>query len=143
MSKKSISIIGINYHPEDSAIGLYSTQMANYLAADNYDVSFITGFPYYPEWEIRADYATKGAFYREEVGNIKVYRYKQYTPKSPSFFSRVVHMMDFCFGSFVNVLRVNRPDLVIVVVPFTLNIIVGVFLSKLRGAKLWVHIHDF
>ena len=49
--KNNITLIGINFYPEDSAIGLYSTQMAKYLSTD-YDIDVITGFPYYPQWKI-------------------------------------------------------------------------------------------
>ena len=41
MSKK-ITIIGINYFPEDSAIGLYTTQKAEYLVENGFDVTVIT-----------------------------------------------------------------------------------------------------
>ena len=56
---KSITIIGINFYPEDSSTGLYTTQMAEYLASKGYEVSIVTGFPYYPEWEIREEYVDK------------------------------------------------------------------------------------
>ncbi|HIP33818.1 MAG TPA: colanic acid biosynthesis glycosyltransferase WcaI, partial [Bacteroidia bacterium] len=40
-----ITIIGLNYYPEDTAIGLYTTQLAEYLSHNNFKVEVITGFP--------------------------------------------------------------------------------------------------
>jgi len=116
--------------------------MAEYLSHSHY-VEVITGFPYYPEWEIREDYKDKPTYLIEEKENITIYRYKQYVPKNPSFKNRIVHLLDFTFGSIVNVFKVKKSDLVVCVVPFTSSIALGLFLAKLRGAKVWVHIQDF
>ena len=53
---KNITVIGINYYPEDSAIGLYTTQKAEALASKGHNVTVITGFPYYPAWKIKDEY---------------------------------------------------------------------------------------
>jgi len=140
---KTITIIGINYYPEDTAIGLYTTQLAEYLNANSFDVNVVTGFPYYPSWRIKKKYINKRTFLNEKVNNIKIYRYKQYVPKNPTFLKRVVHLLDFTFGSFINILKIKNTDLVICIVPFTSTIILGRILSKLRKAKLWVHVQDF
>ena len=41
---KNITVIGINYYPEDSAIGLYTTQKVEALASKGHSVTVITGF---------------------------------------------------------------------------------------------------
>ena len=140
--KNNITLIGVNFYPEDSSTGLYSTQMAEYLAK-SHNVEIITGFPYYPEWEIREEYKDKKRFLEEKKDNIKIYRYKQYVPKNPSFKNRILHLLDFTFGSIRNLFKVKKCDLVICVVPFTTSIFLGLILAKLRGAKVWVHIQDF
>ena len=43
----TITIITANFYPEDTAIGLYTSQFANYLKNEGYAVQVITGFPYY------------------------------------------------------------------------------------------------
>lgn len=138
----SLTIIGINFYPEDSSTGLYSSQMAEYLSRDH-DVEIITGFPYYPEWEIREDYQNKKTYLVDKKGDLTIYRYKQYVPKNPSFKNRIVHLLDFTVGSIRNIFKVKKCDLVICVVPFTSSIALGLLLAKLRGAKVWVHIQDF
>jgi colanic acid biosynthesis glycosyl transferase WcaI len=141
--KNNITLIGINFYPEDTAIGLYSTQMCEYLSKQGYDISVITGFPYYPQWEIKESYKNKSTFLTEQKENITIHRYKQYVPKNPSFKSRIIHLLDFTFGSLRNIFKIKKSDLVICVVPFTTSIFLGLVLAKLRGAKVWVHIQDF
>jgi len=140
---KRITLIGINFYPEDTAIGLYSTQMCEYLSNQGYQVDVITGVPYYPKWEVREDYKYKSMFVKEAKENINIYRYKQYVPKDPSFKNRIIHLLDFTFGSFINLFKVKKSDLVICVVPFTTSIFLGLILAKLKGAKVWTHIQDF
>ncbi len=140
--KNNITLIGVNFYPEDSSTGLYSTQMIEYLAKSN-NIDVITGFPYYPEWEIREEYKDKKRFLEEKKENINIYRYKQYVPKNPSFKNRILHLLDFTLGSVRNVFKVKKCDLVICVVPFTTSIFLGLILAKFRGAKVWVHIQDF
>lgn len=140
--RNNITLVGINFYPEDSSTGLYSTQMAEYLAKKN-DLEVITGFPYYPEWEIREEYQNRPKYLTEKKENITIYRYKQYVPKEPTFKNRILHLLDFTLGSIPNVFKVKKSDLVICVVPFTSSIALGLLLAKLRGAKVWVHIQDF
>ncbi len=140
---KSITLIGINFFPEDTAIGLYTTQMAVFLRRKGYKINILTGFPYYPQWKIKDNYKNKPAFYKEIINNITVYRYKQYVPQKPTFFKRIIHLTDFTLGSLVNGLKIKQSDLIIAVVPFTSTIFLGWLLKKRLKAKLWAHIQDF
>lgn len=140
--KNDITLIGINFYPEDSSTGLYSTQMAEYLAS-THNVTVITGVPYYPEWEIREEYKARPRYLTETNNDIVIHRYKQYVPENPTFKNRVLHLLSFTLGSIPNIFKVKQSDLVICVVPFTSSIALGLLLSKLRGAKIWVHIQDF
>jgi len=141
--KKKLTIIGINYYPEDTAIGLYTSQLAEYFNDENIEVSILTGFPYYPSWEINEIYKNKSWFYQENINGIQVFRYKQYVPKTPTFFKRIIHLLDFTFGTFINLFKIKEADVVLCIVPFTSTIFLGKILSKLKKAKLWVHIQDF
>jgi len=141
--KNNITLIGINFYPEDTAIGLYSMQMAEYLSHNGYAVNVVTGFPYYPQWKIWDAYCNKSKRVVEAHQDVTIYRYKQYVPSHPTFKSRIAHLLDFTFGSIPNLFKIKRCDLVICVVPFTTSILLGLMLAKLRGAKVWVHIQDF
>jgi colanic acid biosynthesis glycosyl transferase WcaI len=140
---KKITIIGINYYPEDSAIGLYTTEKAEYLVSKGFDVTVITGFPYYPQWEIREDYKSKNYLVNETINGVKVYRSKQYVPRYPTFIKRIIHLTSFTFGNFINLFNVGKPDIVISIIPFTTSSLLGWFLKKRYKAKHWVHIQDF
>lgn len=141
--KKKITIIGINYFPEDTAIGLYTSQLAEYLNLNNIDVTVITGFPYYPAWRILENYRSKKRFLEENINGIRVLRYKQYVPKKPTFIKRILHLLDFSLGTLFNIFKVKKTDVILCVVPFIGSVFLGKILSKLKGAKLWVHIQDF
>ena len=142
MSEK-ITIIGINYYPEDSAIGLYTTQKAEYLVKKGFDVTVITGFPYYPQWEIWADYKSNPYLFKETINGVKILRSKQYVPKSPTFPKRILHLISFTFGNSINLFKISKPDIVISIVPFTSSVLLGWFLKLRYKSKLWVHIQDF
>ena len=143
MKNKNITFISLNYAPEDSAIGLYSSQWVEFLESNGHNVTVVTAFPYYPQWEIYNDYRSKPLFYKESIGPTTLLRYRQYVPKTPTFFKRIVHLLDFTFGSFINILKIRNCDLVIAVVPFTSSAFLGWIQKKRFNAKLWVHIQDF
>lgn len=140
---KHITLISLNFYPEDTAIGLYSTQLAEYLEEHGAQISVITAFPYYPSWKIDPAYRDKGAYYHEKKGSIDIYRYKQFTPKNPTFLKRIVHITDFTLGSRFNFKRIAHCDMVISVIPFTSSAWLGNTLSRKRNAKHWIHIQDF
>lgn len=141
--KKNITIIGINYYPEDSAIGLYTTQKAEYLVSKGFDVSVITGFPYYPQWEIWKEYKNKKYLEKETINNVKIYRSRQYVPNNPTFFKRLLHLISFTFGNFINIFKVSKPDIIISIIPFTTSAFLGWLLKVRYKSKLWIHIQDF
>ena len=140
---KNITFISLNFAPEDTAIGLYSTQWVEYLKNAGYNVTIVTGFPYYPQWKISEEYRGKKWFLREKINDATVLRYKQYVPKRPTFFKRIVHLLDFTMGSFFNLFKIKECDLVISIVPFTTSVMLGYIQKKRFKTKLWVHIQDF
>lgn len=141
--KKRITIIGINYFPEDTAIGLYTTQFAEYLNDNDFDVTVVTGFPYYPAWKINEKYKSRKFFLNENINGVNIFRYKQYVPKNPILTKRILHLIDFSFGTLINCFKIKKADVVLCIVPFIGSVLIGKMLSKVKGAKLWVHIQDF
>jgi colanic acid biosynthesis glycosyl transferase WcaI len=140
--KKNITIITPNYYPEDTAIGLYTTEFANKLVLNGYTVQIITGFPYYPQWKIKDTYADKPKYFQETHNNITIYRYRMYLPKKITFFGRIKMMLSFLKGTINNVKKIKESDLVFCIVPFTLFIYPSFLLSKKKKAILWIHIQD-
>lgn len=140
---KTITVITGNYFPEDTAIGLYTRQFAILLKEQGYQVKVITGFPNYPQWKIYDKYIDLPSYLTETIDGIEVIRYKQYVPEKVNLKGRVIMMLDLFYGTFSNLRKVKNTDLVICIVPFTISIFPALILSKLRKAKLWVHIQDF
>jgi len=138
-----ITLIGLNFYPESTAIGLYSTQLAQYLEDHNIQLDVITAFPYYPQWKIASDYQDKPSYLKEELGTINLYRYKQYVPANPTFFKRIIHILSFTWGSFWNLWKIKECDIVISIVPFTSATLLGYIQKKRFKAKSWIHIQDF
>ncbi|EAP87679.1 Glycosyl transferase, group 1 [Croceibacter atlanticus HTCC2559] len=64
-------------------------------------------------------------------------------PNSPSFIKRILHILDFSFGSLINSFKIKSTDLVISIIPVTPSAGIGWLLKKRLNAKLWVHIQDF
>lgn len=143
MSIKNITFISLNYAPEDTAIGLYSTQWAEFLKEAGFNVTVVTAFPYYPKWEISKEYRLRKTFLKEDINGINVLRYKQYVPKNPTFLKRIIHLSDFTIGSFRNLYKIRECDLVISIVPFTTSVFLGYIQKKRFKANLWMHIQDF
>jgi colanic acid biosynthesis glycosyl transferase WcaI len=140
---KKITIITAFYYPEDTAIGLYTSQFSSFLSKIGYEVKIITGFPNYPKWEIREEYRNYPSFYIEKIGDIEIFRYKQYVPKKATVKGRILMMLSLFYGTLRNLNKIKEADLVICIVPFTISILPALLLSKLKKAKLWVHIQDF
>ena len=138
----NITIISNHYYPEDSGIGLYSTGMAEFLA-QKHKVTVLAGTPYYPQWKIYPEYQNQGAFGKEFINGVEIFRFKQYTPANPNFIRRIIQMVHFFAGSLVNVFKIKNNDIVIVVMPFTLSVVLGWFVKMISGGKLWVHVQDF
>lgn len=143
MILNKITIVGLNFFPEDTAIGLYTTQLAEYLIKKGFEVQVITGFPYYPKWKIADDYRDKPKNYVEYHNGIKIIRYRPYIPENPTFLKRILLLLDFTYGTFKNSFKIKKTDLVLTIVPFTTSIFVGNKIAKRNKAKHWVHIQDF
>lgn len=142
-TKKTITLFTGNYAPEDTAIGLYTSQFAVFLSNKGYNVSVITGFPYYPKWEIADEYKNKSTYFNEIINNITIFRYKQYVPKKVSFINRIKLMLSLLWGNYNNAKKIKETDLVICIVPFTVSILTAYLLARKTNAKLWVHVQDF
>ena len=140
---KTITVITPFYFPEDTAIGLYTTQFSRFLLAKGYKVKIITGFPNYPQWKIYQSYSNYPSYFSETVDGLEIIRYKQYIPKNVAFKGRVLMMSSLFYGTLVNLRKVRKSDLVICIIPFTISILPALLLSKIRKSKLWIHIQDF
>lgn len=140
---KTIVFYTTYFYPEDTAIGFYTTQVADYLQKKGFQVVVLTGFPHYPQWEIYDNYKTRENYTTDTYNGIKIIRYKQFVPQKVTFVSRIKMMLSFTKGFMANSRQINNADLVITIIPYTLAIFPGHLLARKKKAKHWVHIQDF
>lgn len=140
---KDITFITVNYAPEDTAIGLYTSQLAEFLATQGFNVSVVAAFPYYPQWKIRAEYQDKPKYYSDVINGVTIYRYKLYVPTNQSFFKRILHIMSYTFGTYFNLSKIKNANLVFCNIPFTTCVALGLILKRRKKAKLWTSVKDF
>ncbi len=125
-----ILILSINYWPEETGIGAFTTYRAEYLASAGHEVEVCTTFPYYPEWNVMPSY--KGRLLaREERNGVRILRSYAYVPNPVSSLKRVVHEASFVAASFLRAIATKRPDLVLVVSPPLGLAMSAIFLSRL------------
>lgn len=111
-----VLILSINYWPEVTGIGAFTTYRAEYLAAVGHDVEVCTTFPYYPEWKVPPEYAGKFVL-RERRNGVKVSRSYAYIPNFATSLKRVLHEASFIASSTISAFFRKRPDLLLVVSP--------------------------
>ena len=63
-----ILILGLNYAPEKVGIAVYTTGMAEFLAAKGHKVDVVCGQPYYPGWRIMEGHSAWRYSQTEENG---------------------------------------------------------------------------
>ncbi len=136
-----ISIVSINYAPERTGIGVYTTGMAEFLAADGHDVTVHSGFQYYPEWK-KLDADRGHAFRREQVNGVDLHRCYLYVPERPTSVKRILHELSFVISASISYLFSRRADLTIIVLPpLALGASIAV-LAKFKRSATILHVQD-
>ncbi|HUX45435.1 MAG TPA: WcaI family glycosyltransferase [Terracidiphilus sp.] len=111
-----ILILSINYWPEVTGIGAFTTCRAEYLASAGHDVTVCTTFPYYPEWKVAENYRGKW-FASERRNGVHILRTRVYLPNPVTSLRRVLHEASYLAGSLPRALAGGRPDVILAVSP--------------------------
>jgi colanic acid biosynthesis glycosyl transferase WcaI len=126
-----ILLLSINYWPEETGIGAFTTYRAEYLAKAGHEVTVCTSFPYYPDWKIAPQY--KGRLWSSENRNgVRILRNWLYVPNSVTSLKRVIHEASFISSSFFRAVFAKRPDVLLVVSPP-----LGLALSAIVLGRRW------
>ena len=136
-----ILIASINFAPNHAGIGVYSTDFAVYTAEQDWNVSMVTGFPYYPQWKKRSEDEGR-IFHQECYKNVKVYRGYLYVPRKVSNIARLWHEFTFCFFASLNFIKAGRPDVIVLFTPPFFLGCVGIFFSVLWRRPCVINIQD-
>jgi colanic acid biosynthesis glycosyl transferase WcaI len=136
-----IILWGINYRPESTGIAPYNAELAEFLAGKDYDVSVVTGFPYYPHW--RKNAGDHRQLYRDEqINGVNVCRCAQYVPERVTTVRRIFHELSFGLTSLLRVLFLPRADIYVVVSP---PLVLGFFAwiaTRLKRSSYVFHVQD-
>jgi colanic acid biosynthesis glycosyl transferase WcaI len=136
-----ILVASINFAPDHSGIGVYSTDFPKFLAEQGDEVTMVTGFSYYPAWRKRPE--DRGRFFAEETWNgIRVLRGWLFVPARVSTLARLWHEASFCFFAALNFLRAGRHEAVVVFSPPFLLGLVGKIFATLWRCPLVLNVQD-
>ena len=138
-----VLVYGINYSPELTGIGKYTGDMGPWLVGRGAQVKIVTAPPYYPDWAMSFDYRNR--FVREAINGVDVIRCPLYVPRSPTAFTRLLHLLSFSVTSILPMLFQIfwRPNVIIVIAPSILCAPTGLLVAALCGAKTVLHIQDY
>ena len=134
----------INYAPELTGIGKYTTEMAEWLERRGHLVRVVTSPPYYPAWKVAKGYHSWR--YRQEwLNGVDVFRCPLWVPRRPSGSKRLLHLLSFAISSLPVMLRQVswRPDVIFVVEPPLFCAPLALITARFSNAKAWLHIQDF
>lgn len=139
-----VLIYGINYAPELTGIGKYTSEMAVTLADHGHEVRVITAPPYYPDWKVCAGYSSSRYMF-ECLRGVSVWRAPLWVPTCPNGVKRLLHLASFAFSSIPLLFRhlFWRPHVVWVVAPALFCAPGACLVARLAGARCWLHIQDF
>jgi len=134
----------LNYAPELTGIGKYTSEQAEWLVAQGHEVRVITAPPYYPEWRIAEGFSAS-SYTREMRNGVTVLRAPLWVPRKPSGLKRLVHLATFAASSLPLLFWQTRwkPDAVFVVEPPLFCSPATLLFGKVFGSKTWLHIQDF
>lgn len=136
-----VVVWGINYAPEPTGIGPFNTDMARYLAERGHEVIAVPAFRYYPEWRKQPEDAGRWSR-REMIDGVRVERCWCHVPSRVTTLHRIFHEFSYVSTSFLRVLTLPRPDVLIVVSPPLALGAAAWVASRLRRAPFVFHVQD-
>jgi colanic acid biosynthesis glycosyl transferase WcaI len=74
-----VLLVTTNYWPEPTGISVYTTDLAENLNANSYEVSVLTSLPHYPWWKVPSEFSNLGEGVATHNG-IEVIRAKHFVP---------------------------------------------------------------
>lgn len=140
-----VLIVGLNYAPEKVGIAVYTTGLAEALAAEGHEVRVIAGRPYYPEWK-SMDGHSGWSFTTAVENGVVVTRVPHYIPAEPTGRKRLLHHASFAATALLPALwygLASRPDVVLAVAPSLIAAPLARLAAFVAGARSWLHIQDF
>jgi len=136
-----VLILSINYWPEVTGIGAFTTYRAEHMAGTGHDVEVCTTLPYYPDWKVPAEYSGKLGL-TEERNGVRIVRSYAYIPNPVTPIKRILHEASFVMGATLRALLRKRPDVLLVVSPPLGLAAPAILLSRLWGVPYVYDVED-
>lgn len=140
MEPKKICIVAVNYFPEVTGCGPYTTDLAEKLVQAGNEVTVVTALPHYPQWSIPDEYRSKDRR-SEKINGVQVLRARLFVPAKMSALARIAFEATFLVSAWFRSRRLN-PDVVIAVSPALGDVVVGASLAKRRKVPFGVLVQD-
>ena len=134
-----VCVVSINYSPERSGIGPYTTGMAVGLAARGHDVQVLTGLPHYPEWRVNSAHRELSGKVQSMDG-VVVRRFAHYVPSDPTTRRRL--LFESTFGIRAVSFPWGRPDVVLTTSPSLIASAMAIARSKVANVPVGIIVHD-
>ncbi|SFI08678.1 WcaI family glycosyltransferase [Bradyrhizobium sp. Gha] len=138
---------GLNYAPELTGIGKYSSELCEWLAGRGHTIEVVTAHPYYPTWKLAKGYDNRS--YQHEVRNrVNVHHCPIHLPRSlPTGKSgRILSHASFAASSIPKLLSSAhrlKPDILFAVTPSFLIAPAALAVARIAGTASWLHVQDF
>jgi colanic acid biosynthesis glycosyl transferase WcaI len=139
-----ILIYGLNFSPEQTGVGKYTSEMAAWLASQGHDVRVISAPMYYPAWRVGPGFSAK-EYQAERCDGVTVVRCPVYVPAKPSGLRRCIHLASFALSSLPVALWQAfswKPDVIFTIAPTLLCAPAAWLSSRAIGATSWLHYQD-
>src|SRR5579863_3549059 len=136
-----ILIFSINYWPEVTGIGAFTTYRAEHLVAAGHTVEVCTTFPYYPKWRVPQEYSGKLGL-TEDRNGVHIIRSRAYVPNPVTPIKRILHEASFVAGVLLRGLLRSRPDVMLVVSPPLGLTAPAILLSRMWGVPYVYDVED-
>lgn len=140
MDSAKICIIAVNYFPEVTGCGPYTTDLAEKLVQAGHDVTVVTALPHYPQWSVPPEYKSKERR-SELINGVKVLRCRLFVPARMSAVARIAYEATFLFSAWMRS-RSEKPDVVLAVSPALGDVVVGSTLARKRKVPFGVLVQD-
>ncbi len=132
---RRILIFGINYAPELTGIGPYTTELAEHFAAQGHSVRVVTGIPHYPAWRRLPIPSTTG------VRNLAVVRYRHFVPRHATALGRMLYEVSWLVSASRS-LTDSRAEVAIGIVPSLSGGLLSVMAGRRWHAPVGIVVKD-
>jgi len=138
--------IGMHYWPEETGAGPYASGIAEHLSSRGWNVTMLTGMPYYPYWRVFDSYRGKWRLKEHRCG-VEIRRFHHYIPNQQNAVSRALFDLTFLVHALPTALRpvlvgAPRPDLILADIPALSDGVLAAIAARRFGVPFGIIYHD-